>query len=457
MGGKRLVLLCLLLSSLCGGLAIPVFLKTAEDLLDWWQPAVVYQIYPRSFKDTDDDGMGDLRGIIEKIGYLKHLGVDAVWLSPIYPTADADFGYDIKDYINIDPRFGDMYTFLQLADGLEKAGIKLIMDFVPNHSSNQHPWFVKSKNNHPAFADYYVWSPSIPNNWVSLIVSMGTVSGFGGSAWEYDETRKAYYLHQFLKEQPDLNYAHPRLLEDMKDVLKYWTNNGVDGFRMDAVYTIWEDNYDSDEPYTCDDHANYGCLNHTYTADREGTYGVLTQFREVLDEVTKQKGTHTRIMMTESYSNDRNKILKYYGTKSKPIAHFPFNFDLITRLNKDSTASDWANVINEYLEAINGVGWPNWVLGNHDQRRVANRFGREMGDPLNMLGLVLKGTMVSYQGEELVMENSEVRWDQAQDPQGIRAGLQHFYESSRDPQRGPFIWDDTKNAGTQSKFNLNSN
>ncbi|KAK9504162.1 hypothetical protein O3M35_010554 [Rhynocoris fuscipes] len=415
--------------------------------LDWWKSAIVYQIYPRSFLDTDGNGVGDLQGIIDGIDYLKSLGIDAVWLSPIYPSPDKDFGYDISDMKGINPLFGNMSTFEDLVKKIHDAGLKIILDFVPNHSSNEHDWFQRSMRGEDKYKDYYVWRAGTevegemkpPNNWISGIVSQ--------SAWKYDKFRKMYYLHQFLPEQPDLNYENKEVQREMLNVLEFWLDKDVDGFRMDAVHTICENQDFADEEI-----GPNGERYHEKTFDQPKTFDMLAMFRKKLDEYTR-KNNVTRLMMVENYNKDPTVIRKYYGSKDVPIAHFPFNFYIIQNLTKDSNATDWANCINNYYNVMGEDNWANWVLGNHDNNRVASRYSQEHVDLLNIITMILKGTTVTYFGDEFGMPDSIVRPDQAQDPQGKNLPFDQFIKNSRDFERGPFLWNTSLAAGFSTNLN----
>lgn len=267
---------------------------------DWWENGNFYQIYPRSFKDSDGDGVGDLNGITDKLDYLKELGVTGVWLSPIFQSPMADFGYDISDYTKIHYEFGTLEDFERLAGHCRALGIKLILDFVPNHTSNEHEWFLKSIKKDPEYKDFYIWHPGHivngtrqpPSNWLSI---------FRFSAWTWVEERKEYYLHQFLKEQPDLNYRNPKVVEAMKNVLRFWLARGVAGFRCDAVLVMFEKElnktsglYD-DEPRSnnCNDSQSHCYLNHIYTQDLDETYDMIYQWHSVLEEFKAKNGGDT--------------------------------------------------------------------------------------------------------------------------------------------------------------------
>ncbi|XP_069689396.1 maltase A3-like [Periplaneta americana] len=402
--------------------------------LEWWQTKVIYQIYPRSFMDYDGDGIGDLKGITQKLDHLKDLGVGAVWISPIYKSPMEDFGYDISNFREIDPVFGTMDDFDDLQKRAKELDIKLLMDFVPNDSSVEHEWFQLSLNRTDPYTDYYVWHDGRilengtrvePNNWQSV---------FSGSAWQWREERQQYYLHQFAVHQPDLNHDSPFLVEEMKNVLRFWLDKGVDGFRMDAISWLFEGPVD-DRPES----------EITPPQNFPETYEAVVQWRKILNNYTNLDG-RVRFMMTEVSAND-TELVGFYGTSAAPGAHFPFNFWLIFAVNNESTAYDFRDTITRYMDLMEGVHWPNWVLGNHDQHRVGSRFGAELVDAFNMLALLLPGTAVTYQGEEIGMLNTYVTWEQCLDPQGLYAGPQHYLERTRDLERTPYQWDATTSAG----------
>ncbi|PNF21613.1 Maltase 2 [Cryptotermes secundus] len=404
--------------------------------LDWWQTAVFYQIYPRSFRDSDGDGIGDLKGITEKLEHLKDIGVGGVWLSPIFKSPMADFGYDISDFQNIDAMFGTMEDFDNLLEKAKEFDIKVILDFVPNHSSDEHEWFVKSAQNDVDYSDFYVWHDGKvltngtrvrPNNWQSV---------FGGPAWTFHGGRQQYYLHQFDPKQPDLNYSNPLVVEAMKDVLRFWLDKGVDGFRVDAVPHLFEGPIDVDDSVT------------SAPQHRPETYEMVVQWRKIMDEKSVQYGG-TKVLMLEAYGSVDD-IMGYYGTPSAPGGHFPFNFRLISDIDKSSSAEDFSTVINEYLEHMTDGRTANWVLGNHDKHRVASRFVPELVDGLNFLAHLLPGIGVTYNGEEIGMENTFITWEQCRDPQGINAGPEHYLEATRDLERTPFQWDSSTSAGFSS-------
>ncbi|CAH1183056.1 unnamed protein product [Ceutorhynchus assimilis] len=422
--------------------------KTIQNGLysDWWQNAVLYQIYPRSFKDSNNDGNGDLQGIISKLDHLQDMNIDGIWLSPIYKSPQVDNGYDIADFRSVDELYGTLDDLKQLLDEVHKRNLKLILDYVPNHTSDQHKWFQASLNKDPQYDDYYIWRNASyvngirkePNNWLSA---------FGGSAWEWNNQRQQYYFHQFSTGQPDLNYRNPLVVKEMKDVLRYWLDFGVDGFRMDAVFTLFEDVTLPDEPLSgeTDDPNSYGYLSHIYTSNLNETVDMIYQWRDVLDEYSIN---YTRIMMTEVYS-DVNNTMRYYVNEdySRYGAHFSFNFNsFVTGLKQGFNAVDLYGNITIWTDNLPNNCTSNWVLGNHDQTRVSTRLGIENIDALNMLVSILPGVQITYQGEEIGQENGEVNCTQGYDPQAIK-NCSTYAQLSRDFERTPYQWDNTTNAG----------
>uniref|UniRef100_A0A1Q3FPA3 alpha-glucosidase n=2 Tax=Culex tarsalis TaxID=7177 RepID=A0A1Q3FPA3_CULTA len=422
---------------------------------DWWKTAIFYQIYPRSFKDSNGDGIGDLRGIIEKLPYLREIGVQGFWMSPIFKSPMADFGYDISDYYDIHPEYGTMADFDALVAEAKQLGLKVILDFVPNHSSDENDWFKKSENREAGFEDFYVWHPGKPNpadpskplppnNWVSF---------FRGSAWQWSDKRKEFYLHQFSVKQPDLNYRNPRVVDQMKDVMRFWLKRGVDGYRIDAVPTLFEIEPDAsgnylDEPLSgnTNDPDDPGYTIHIYTQDRNETLDMVYQWRAVLDDFQKDNGGDARVMMTESYSRI-DIVMKYYGNGTVLGSHIPFNFRFITDLGKDSSAMDFDNTIKYWMSNMPSGQVANWVMGNHDQHRVASRFGENKIDLLNMILMSMPGVAISYNGEEIGMTDVWISYNDTVDPAACNAGPDKYQYTTRDPERTPFQWDDSKDAG----------
>ncbi|XP_058829358.1 maltase A3-like [Topomyia yanbarensis] len=448
------------LSSLSGVLILLVLIVIchSEAVLanpDWWQKAGFYQIYPRSFKDSNGDGIGDLNGIASKLPYLKDIGVRAFWMSPINKSPMVDFGYDISDYREIQPEYGTMADFDNLVAEAKRLGLKVIMDFVPNHSSNQHQWFIDSENRVSGYEDYYVWDDGKtnpaggrnlpPTNWIQA---------FRGSAWEWSEKRGQYYLHQFTVEQPDLNYRNPKVVEEMKGVLKFWLDKGVDGFRIDAIPFLYEVVKTSggvypDEPLsgTTQDQEAFEYLDHIYTQNQPETLEMVYQWRELVDQYQKEHGGETRVLMTEGFTT--LEILKeyYVSAEGRLGPHMPFNFGLITDVDGNSKADQFVKTIESWMAIVPKDGVANWVIGNHDRPRTATRFGQDRIDAMNMLILSLAGASVTYQGEEIGMTDVFISWEETVDPAACNAGEALFEEKSRDPCRTPFQWDDSAMAG----------
>ena len=399
----------------------------------WWQKGIIYQIYPRSFQDSNNDGIGDLQGIIQRLDHLQWLGISAVWISPIYPSPMADFGYDIADYTGIDPIFGNMDDFDKLLTELHNRDMKLILDLVPNHTSNQHPWFLESKSSidNPK-RDWYIWHDPLPdgsppNNWLSV---------FGGPAWEWDENTKQFYYHAFLKEQPDLNWRNEEVKQAMFDVIRFWLKKGVDGFRVDVMWHMIKDKQFRDNPVNNDyeDHmADYEKLLPVYSTDQPMVHDIVREMRAVLDEFGD------RLLIGEIYL-PVHKLVTYYGQDNKG-AHLPFNF-LLLGLPWD--ASVISSVIDEYEGALPENGWPNWVLDNHDQSRITSRVGLMQAKVAVILLLTLRGTPTIYYGDEIGMRDVPIPFDEVQDPQGLNMPAKNL---SRDPARTPMQWDDSLYAG----------
>nr|CAD7410531.1 unnamed protein product [Timema poppensis] len=390
--------------------------------------------------------LGHLPGIEEKLDYLKDIGVTGVWLSPIFRSPMADFGYDIANFTDIDPIFGTMDDFDDLIKKADTLGLRIILDFVPNHSSDEHEWFKKSIKKIDPFTDYYIWHDGKvnnvsgeripPNNWLSV---------FRGPAWEWNEERGQYYYHQFAVKQPDLNFRNPQLVDEMKDAMTFWLDRGVAGFRVDAVPFLFEVTSLQDEPLSNDPKAlpdDYLYLVHNYTVNLEETFDMVQQWRGLMEAYQEPE----RLMMAEAYA-DFETTLRYYGTPLSPGAHFPFNFALITDVNGNSTPADFLKATKKWIDDLPPGALSNWVIGNHDNHRVASRFGRELVDGLNMLALLLPGVAVTYNGEEIGMEDTYVSWEQTKDPQALDAGPERYLQYTRDPERTPFQWDDTTSSG----------
>jgi alpha-glucosidase len=406
----------------------------------WWQTGVIYQIYPRSFKDTSGNGVGDLAGIIEKLDYLSGiLGVDAIWLSPFYPSPMTDFGYDVSDYMDVDPLFGDLATFDQLVAQAHQSDLKIIIDLVPNHSSDQHPWFQESRSSRDnPKRDWYFWvdpkaDGSPPNNWLSV---------FGGSAWEWDETTGQYYLHSFLKEQPDLNWRNPEVKAAMFDVVRFWLERGVDGFRIDVAHYIMKDPQLRDNPPNPSPGksvhvplSEYDFQLHLHDKGHPDVHEIYRQFRQLLDAYSADR---PRMAVGEIHIFDWKEWATYYGEHLDEL-HMPFNFAL---LRSPWTPQSARQVVDSLEAALSPGAWPNYVLGNHDEPRLASRIGRQQARVAAMLLLTLRGTPTLYYGDEIGMMDVPIPARLRQDPYGQRVpGM------DRDPCRTPMQWQDAPYAG----------
>lgn len=429
--------------------------EVSAQTKDWWETTAFYQIYPRSFKDSNGDGIGDLNGITQKLSYLKGIGINATWLSPIFQSPMVDFGYDISDFYNIHSEYGNMTDFENLITEANKTGIKIILDFVPNHTSDECDWFLKSVNKTTGFEDFYIWHPGYLNATTNVTTPPSNwVSEFRGSAWKWHATRQEYYLHQFHYKQPDLNYRNSLVVNEMKAVLRFWLGKGVAGFRIDATKFLFETEKDSsgkyaDEPLsgTTNDPDDPLYVTHVYTNDLPECVDMVYQWREVMDAYKTANGGDTRVIMTEAYTTTEI-LMQYYGNDVDRLgSNFPFNFLMITSLSNTSTAADYETVINTWLDKMSDGRTPNWVVGNHDNARVGTRFGEDRIDSMNMIVQTLPGVSVTYNGEELGMTNGYVSWNNTVDPQALATNSTIYQSYSRDPERTPFQWDNTTSGG----------
>jgi len=404
-----------------------------KDNFRWWERGIIYQIYPRSFMDSNGDGIGDLGGIRQKLDYLQWLGVDAVWISPIYPSPMADFGYDISNYTDIDPIFGTLPEFDALLAEVHARGMKLLLDYVPNHTSDRHPWFIDARASRSSMRrDWYIWRDPAPgggppNNWRA---------NFGGAAWEWDEKTRQYYYHAFLKEQPDLNWRNREVQRAMLEVLRFWLDRGVDGFRVDVMHHLVKDTEFRDNPPNPDFHPGmspYRELLTTYTVDLPEVQEIVAMMRAAIEEYDD------RMLVGEIYL-PVERLMAYYGASGRG-AHLPFNFQLI-RLRW--RAKEIAAAVDRYEALLPSYAWPNWVLGNHDKSRIATRAGAAQARVAAMLLLTLRGTPTMYYGDEIGMRDVAIAPHQVQDPfeknvPGLGLG--------RDPVRTPMQWSDAESAG----------
>lgn len=396
----------------------------------WWQTGLIYQIYPLSFMDSNGDGSGDLRGITSRLDYCRWLGVDAVWLSPIYPSPMIDFGYDVSDFTDIHPLFGTLCDFDLLIGEAQRLGVKVLLDYVPNHSSDQHPWFVQSRSarNNP-LRDWYIWRDPAPgggppNNWLGA---------FSGSAWEWEENTGQYYLHSYLKEQPDLNWRNADLQHAMLDVLRFWLDRGVNGFRVDSIAHLMKDTQFRDNPVNSawdPASGSYFRYQPVYSRDHPDTTEIIRRMRQVIDEY------QDCIIIGEAYLS-LERTVAYYGAG----VHLPFNFALI---GIPWNAREVHRTIRTYESLLSPDQWPNWVLGNHDRHRIASRVGRAQARMAGMLLLTLRGTPTLYYGDEIAMEDVPIPSELIRDPWEAKVPLLGL---GRDPERSPMQWDATIHAG----------
>ena len=408
--------------------------KTAPHADEWWKAGVIYQIYPRSFMDSDGDGIGDLDGIMRRLDYLTSLGVDAFWVSPVYPSPMADFGYDLTDYCGIDPVFGTLADFDRLLAAAHDRGLRVLMDFVPSHTSNLHPWFLASRSSREdPKRDWYIWRDarpdgSPPNNWLSE---------FGGPAWTWDEATGQYYLNIFLPEQPALNWRNPEVREALYGAMRFWFDRGVDGFRVDAVEFMVPDARFCDNPPNPDWTEAMGPARSQlalYTQHQPEVLEIAREMRAIARSYTPE-----RLLIGEAYGR-LDQFLAYYGADLGGF-HLPFNFQLIGAKWHPRTI---AALVERYEAALPKGAWPNWVLGNHDRARVASRVGASQARVAAMLLLTLRGTPTIYQGEELGMENVPIPPDRVIDPWEKNVPGRGF---GRDPVRTPLAWTGDAGAG----------
>jgi alpha-glucosidase len=382
----------------------------------WWQNGILYEVYPRSFQDANGDGIGDLQGILERLDYLAGLGIKALWIAPFYPSPMADFGYDIADYCNVDGIFGTLADFDRLLAAIHERGLKLILDFVPNHTSDQHPWFLESRSSlDNAKRDWYLWRDPAPdggppNNWQS---------NFGGPGWTKDG--RQYYYHSFLKQQPDVNWRNPALQNAMYDVLRFWLDRGVDGFRVDVMWMLIKDDQFRNNPTSAP----------LYNTNRPEVHAIVAGMRAILDSYGD------RLLIGELYL-PFPQLVSYYGQDLKG-AQLPFNFQLI---QCPWNAEAIAQVITEYEAALPAGAWPNWVMGNHDQSRIATRAGRAQARIAAMLLMTLRGTPTMYYGDEIGMTDVEIAAEEVRDP-----AAKNDPKMGRDPERTPMQWDSSRFAG----------
>jgi glycosidase len=399
----------------------------------WWKHGVVYQIYPRSFMDSNGDGVGDLEGIRQRLDHLAWLGVDALWISPCFPSPMADFGYDVSDYCDIDPRFGTLADFDRLLADAHARGLRILLDLVPNHSSSAHPWFQESRaSRSSARRDWYVWRDakpdgSPPNNWLAV---------FGGPAWSFDDATGQYYLHSFLPEQPDLNWRNPAVVRAMHGVVRFWFERGVDGFRIDVVHRIAKDPKLRDNP-VLDPAQGFGGQRHLHDENHPDVHRLLRGLRRLANR------DRERAYVGEVYLMNPAEVARYYGRNDE--LHIAFNFSF---LNAPWSATAFRRESERFQKFVGRRGWPDHVLSSHDAPRHASRYDHPtLGDARARLAalmlLTLRGTPFLYQGEEIGMRNVPVPQDRLQDPLAFRL----HPNLSRDPSRTPLPWEPGPGAG----------
>lgn len=401
----------------------------------WWQHAVFYEIYPRSFADSNNDGIGDLNGIASKLDYLKELGVDAIWITPCFPSPQVDFGYDVSDYENIDPMYGTLKDFDHLASEAKKRNIRIILDFVVNHTSDQHKWFVDSKSSRTSVhRNWYIWrdgkSPGQPpNNWLST---------FGSPGWTFDPKTNQYYYHYFYPEQPDLNWRNPAVEKAMLDVNRFWYKRGVAGFRLDAVDTLFEAPDLKDNPVVPGtDNFGRPRMAEIYNKNLPEVHDVMRKLRSTADE-------YGAVLIGETWTTNVDELKDYYGAKNDELQ---MPMDLMMTGFKGLSADEY----RKHIAALNAAAhWPVYVISNHDIVRSYTRYGDgvhndDIAKMMAALYLTLRGTAIMYYGEEIGMENNTpTNKEEVRDPIG-RIGWP--LEKGRDGERTPMQWNDSANAG----------
>ncbi|NXW05481.1 SLC31 protein, partial [Fregetta grallaria] len=388
----------------CATIAI---IALSPKCLDWWQASPIYQIYPRSFKDSNRDGNGDLKGIQEKLDHITYLNVKTIWITSFYKSPLKDLGYGAEDFYDIDPMFGSMSDFDNLLAAIHDRGLKVIMDLIPNHTSDKHQWFQLSRNRTGKYTDYYIWqnctqaagSVTPPNNWVSV---------FGNSSWQFDDVRKQCYLHQFGKGQPDLNFRNLAVQQEIHDIIKFWLGKGIDGFSFSAVKFLLEATHLRDEPQVNKSQnpesiSAYSQLYHDYTTTQVGMHDIIRSFRQTMNQFSSEPGRYRFMGSDGDEKEDIEATMMYYGTTFIQEADFPFNFNLINM--KNLSGNSIFEAVNLWMKNMPAGKWPNWVVGSPNTARISSRIGKEYVNVMNMLLLTLPGTPVTYYGEEIGMEN----------------------------------------------------
>lgn len=410
---------------------------------EWWKHAVFYEIYPLSFNDSNGDGVGDLNGITAKLDYLKKLDIDAIWLTPCYPSPKVDFGYDISNYKDIAPEYGTMADFDRLVAEAKKRNIRIVMDLVMNHTSDKHPWFVESSSSktNPK-RNWYIWrdgkNGGPPNNWQST---------FGHSAWEFSPSTKQYYYHYFYPQQPDLNYRNPEVVKAMMEVARFWLDKGVAGFRLDAVTTLFENPDLPDNPVK-EEKNPFGdqFMIDKYNDRQPEVHNVMRELRSTLNAYPNSGFPGNRVLVGETFGEDVAQVSQMYGQHADEI-HLPMNFFIPETTTV--SAPEFRRKIAEW-DNNPAHGWPVYVMSNHDRKRAFSRYADGINNDriaklLAAMELTLRGTPILYYGEEIGMENYDpLRKEDVQDPIG-KIGWPK--EKGRDGERTPMQWNDTLNAG----------
>ncbi|CAF4706256.1 unnamed protein product [Rotaria sp. Silwood1] len=386
------------------------FSEDYDESQDWWMRGIIYEIVVASYQDSNNDGIGDIQGLRQRLDYIQSLGVKTIWLTPIYTSPWKDYGYDISNFCDIDPRFGTLDDFRQLIDDVHSRHMRIIIDFVPNHTSNEHPWFQAALRNDPKYVDYYIWhkgknnGKDLPTNWVG---------SSGQHMWTFSSERNMYYLHQFLDCQPDLNFRNEKVIDEMEKIFRFWLDLGIDGFRADAVRHLIENEQYNDEPLCkdakdMDPNIMYAAYDHIESADQPGSYELVRRWRKFFDEYAYENNRDYIVLVTEAYIRDVKTVMQYFGDNREECgSDVPINFFITYYLDKDDdekhgleldkVLSDWQVNLPEY-------GWSNWCLGSHDSHRITSRLpSKELIDGFYMLLLLQSGTALIYYGDEIGM------------------------------------------------------
>ncbi|NXE76841.1 SLC31 protein, partial [Cochlearius cochlearius] len=422
----------------CATIAI---IALSPKCLHWWQAGPVYRIYPRSFKDSNMDGNGDLKGIQEKLDHITYLNIKTIWITSFYKSPLKNLGYGAEDFYDIDPMFGSMSDFENLLAAIHDRGLKVIMDLIPNHTSDKHRWFQLSRNRTGKYADYYIWqdcrqaagSVAPPNNWVSV---------FGNSSWQFDDVRKQCYFHQFGKEEPDLNFRSLAVQQEIHDIIKFWLGKGIDGFSFSAVKFLLEATHLRDEPQVNKSQnpesiTAYSQLYHDYTTTQVGMHDIIRSFRQTMNQFSSEPGRYRFMGSDGDEKEDIEATMMYYGTTFIQEADFPFNFNLINM--KNLSGNSVFEAVNLWMKNMPAGKWPNWAVGSPNVARISSRIGKEYVNVINMLLLTLPGTPVTYYGEEIGMQN--IASEDVSEERTNSDPVATF------PEKSPMQWDGKVNAG----------